>query len=201
MKRKIPILILLCTGMVVLASCSSGQGEQYYKDAGQQYVSAFQAPNRTSYAASYEGFFLDQWDSIRYPSTVSDDYSTDVANAASPLLAVSTLLNTDNYEDVYNYMEQTFVAADNPDLFIKVEKQDNGDVVFSVNNSNLRLFLYGFTNGTFDRWQGASATARWNVYVTYDAYGQLVSEHAYTSASYTSDRRANVDVKVTYSQS
>lgn len=199
MKSRISILALLFTGLILI-SCSGNQGWRYYKDEGQKEVSNFVAPDKSEYSADYEGFFMDLWDSKTYPTVIKDKLSTDISNS-SPLLGVVTILNKDNFEDAYNYMDQTFVAADNPDLYLKFEKEENGNVTFYVNNSNLRLFLYGFTNGRFDEWKGASATARWNVYITYDSHGQLVSEHAYTTQSYTSDKRASVDVEAKYTLS
>ncbi len=161
MKKKLKMLVLGSLTLV-LTACGAPKGYLSY-DQIEDVVSSFNDNGYITY--SYEGTF-------NCKGLTGDDYAAHGENRSfdpsdtSYYLALPLKLDSENLEDQYASIISKFTTTDSIDTVYCYSTSENG-LSFKTFSINKRLIIRRF---------GMEITAKWNLDLTYDANGYLISE-------------------------
>lgn len=176
--------------------------KEEYTTLGKQITSEFKAPTAKSYKANFQGYFKNLWDSENYPCSMDGSVDYD---GESALFAIPTKINTDEFDEIYDYLNSSLASTSTKIgciNYMKVSKTDEGGLLFATENVSMTLFFYGLQSDKIQKpLKPTKCVAHWTVYVAYDNTGCIEYERAFINQTYTSDREASGDITATYTLS
>lgn len=212
MKKIYKCLILpLMAASGLLVSCNTHvltRAELVEK--GKSITDTFSTPTTTKWSSTIKGHFLNLWDSNSDPISENGDLGfvdSTSDNFVSTLFGIPTMINSEKFADTYSGSNKSLVyniAPTNSTVSneLGIEKTDKGGIVFTVDNENMELYIYGLKNSQIsDPDRPSRCKARWNVEVEYNSQGCIVSEKAWITATHSSAVEYTADLTATYTLS
>lgn len=203
----LPVLIAAS----LVASCSTNAPTRAeLVEKGKAITDTFTAPTTTKWSSTIEGHLLDLWDSNKDPVSENGDLGyidSDSDNFVSTLFGIPTMINSEKFEATYSGSNKSLVYNIAPTTStvsneLGIEKSENGGIVFTVENENMELYIYGLKNSEITNPDRPSrCKARWNIEVEYNNQGCMVSEKAWITATHNTSSAYTADLVVNYTLS